>query len=195
MQIDNSTLRQKIAMRISGLEIAGDCRIVETNGGFGKVGDACGYEKFQGMVFEKMEPKAKVLALKRPAWMVFEADAVKAIKGMKFSSDYSFFDVDPYGDPFEYLAGIANASESKRLIIAVNDGLRNKAKRGGSFACESLKKAVHHFGNDSIYDRYLEVVDWITKDIFSNSGFKAKILRGYHCKSGDMTHYLIEAVK
>lgn len=76
------------------------------------------------------------------------------------------------------------------LCVAVNDGLRQKVKMGGSWDVGSLQGAVSKYGND-LYSIYLEVCQEMLKEKANEAGYNLARFAGYYCGHiKQMTHYL-----
>ena len=70
----------------------------------------------------------------------------------------------------------------------VNDGLRQKAQLGGSWATETLKAAAARYGNAAVYARYLDVCRDLMRDVGARGGYRVEHFAGYYA-GARMTHY------
>jgi hypothetical protein len=192
---DNSTLRQKVALRRSALQALGGGApvILESHGGKGEIFKRCYSHVEQGVVFETDPRKTAVLSRQRPTWAVYEADCVSAMgAGVGFHLPFNFADFDPYGDPWPVVkAFLGNADHlAGRLVIVVNDGLRQGAKMGIAWQCESLQEAVAEHGNAFIYEHYLTVCQELMQKAAAQAGYSLSRWTGYYCgHAKQMTHY------
>lgn len=192
MQKDNSTFLQKVNLRRLLLRECADPVVMETHGGLGKIWQACYSHIERGIVMEKDQKKAAVLAKQRPSWAVYQCDSVPSIAaGAGAHLPINFVDVDPYGDPWPILDAFLTSKRDfpDRLCIAVNDGLRNKLKATGGWDVASMADAVAVFGN-RLYGRYLELCEWQMQQKAAKAGYSLDRFRGYYCGANkDMTHY------
>lgn len=193
MKKDNSTFRLKVNLRKKALEYLDIPIVMETHGGAGKLFDACYGGVKNGVVFEKNPKKSKLLGLQRPSWRVYEADCIGAISDC-IGSDLAInlLDVDPYGDPWPVIDAFFNSERERPnlLCVAVNDGLRQKVRMGGSWGVGSLQNAVGKHGND-LHPIYLEVCQEMLKEKASEVGYDLIRFAGYYCgHNKQMTHYL-----
>jgi len=192
-QKDNSTFKQKVILRKKALEFLDKPIIMETHGGAGKLFRACYEEIKTGIVFEKDPKKSKLLGKQRPTWRVYEADCEGAISaGVGGDLPINLLDLDPYGDPWPVIEAFFGSERERAslLCVAVNDGLRQKVKFGGSWSVGSLQSAVSKYGND-LHSIYLEVCQEILKEKVFQAGYHLKRFAGYYCGASKlMTHYL-----
>lgn len=194
MQKDNSTLRQKVALRVAALAEVSDPRVLETHAGKGVLWSRCYAHLPTGVAFEKDSGKAVKLAVQRPGWAIYQADSEKAlVGGVGFHHRPNFFDLDPYGDPWPFvdvvLAGVASY-RPPRVVFAVNDGLRQKLKAAGGWTVGSMAEVVRARGNDRLYAEYMDVC----RDLFTQkaaaASYRLSRWTGYYCgHQGQMTHY------
>lgn len=193
---DNSTLQAKVNLRLDGLQgIDRNTPILETHGGYGKIYGYC-YARFPiGVVIEKNPDKASHLAQQRPSWRVYEGETEKALSnGLADDLEFGFIDIDPYGSPFGVLSALLDHPRclADSLVIAINDGMRQKVKRGGAWTVEALRPVVAEFGNE-IYPVYLDVCRWMVEKIATPNGYELSDWRGYYCGHAQgMTHYLVK---
>lgn len=192
MQKDNTTFKQKAALRRALLREIDQPVVMETHGGIGALYRACYSHIKCGVVFEKSPDKTAVLAGQRPTWAVYEADAEKAIAaGAGAHLMVSFLDLDPYGEPWPTIAAFFSSERPRaaRLAIAVNDGLRQKLRMGGAWSVESMQPIVSVFGND-LHECYLDVCRYLVRKHAEAAGYQLRRFYGYYCgHNGDMTHY------
>ena len=193
MQKDNSTFLEKKKLRLKALSwLKQSPVILETHGGSGRIFKHA-YAEFQdGMVFEKDQKKAEFICKQRPTWAVYQSDCVQSLEnGAGKWLDFNFLDVDPYGDPWPVITAYINGRtrHNNKLVIVVNDGLRQAVKMGQAWHCESLKDVVKVFGND-IYHDYLKVARWLLEKKVAPAGYAVSHFEGrYVGHNGDMTHY------
>jgi hypothetical protein len=193
-QIDNTTLQQKVALRISLLKrLAQTPVVMETHGGNGRVFDRVYPTVTQGVVFELDPVKAERLAQQRPTWSVYQGKCEQAIEdGLGSHLPCNLIDVDPYGEPWPAIESffVSERPRAQRLAVAVNDGLRQKLRLQGGWAVRSMRQAVERFGNSRMCEQYLEVCKWQLSRLAERQDYRLTHWTGYHCGSnGDMTHY------
>lgn len=192
MQKDNSTFKQKAALRRSLLKEIDMPVVMETHGGVGKLFQACYSEVAAGVVFEKNPVKASLLAKQRRTWSVYECDPEVAIAaGAGGHLAVNFLDVDPYGECWKVLDAFfrSNRPRVSKLAIAVNCGLRNKLKLGGAWATDSMRDTVQKRGNN-LYPYYLEICEELLKKKAADASYQVSRFNGYYCgHQGAMTHY------
>lgn len=190
-QKDNAGLREKLALRREALaELGENPLVMELYAGTGQIGARL-YEA-PGVAIEKDEVKAAVLARRRPAWRVYEADAVKVVElGLARDLSVNFFDIDPYGDPWPAVAAVLSRGDAlpRRFVLAVNDGLRRGVKMGVSWRYKSLAAAVRKFGAD-LHDEYLAVARWLLARRAGEADLRLARFRGFYGgHARQMTHY------
>lgn len=188
---DNSTLRQKAALRRNLLREIEWPVILETHGGWGVIYERCYSAVERGVVFEKDEDKVAALARQRPGWGVYEADCVRSIAaGAVDDWGINFVDVDPYGEPWPVLEALFRREMRwpSRLALAVNDGLRQKL-RIGAWDVGSMQEVVARYGN-KVADQYVEICREKVEEIVEQAGYGLLHWTGYYCGTNDnMTHY------
>lgn len=191
-QKDNSTFREKAALRRKILHECADPVVMETHGGAGKIYLSVYQRVRQGIVIEKNPRKVDILAQQRPAWSVYEADSERAIRdGAGAHLCVNFLDCDPYGDPWPVLSAwfASHRPRAPRLWIVVNDGLPQKLKANGAWVMEHMQPAVQRFGN-TIYHQYLTVARWKLEQEAAPAGYAVRRFEGYFCgHSKQMAHY------
>jgi hypothetical protein len=192
-QKDNSTIRLKVALRRNLLKEIEKPVVMETHGGFGKIFTRCYSEIASGVVFEKDQAKASFLAKQRPTWAVYECDCLVALAGGVGSHlPINFIDLDPYGEPWPVLDAFLESERPfpDRLAIAVNDGLRQSLKMNGGWHVGSMESVVQKYGNDVLYDQYLNICKELLKEKAAQAGYHLRRWAGYYCGHADqMTHY------
>lgn len=194
-QKDNSTFALKSRLRLNALkELRGQPAVVmETNGGFGVLFSKCYQDAIGGVVFEKDPEKSAALAQQRPTWAVYEADCVSAIgAGVGSHLTVNFLDCDPYGECWPILDAFFSSRRprAKRLVLVVNDGLRQSLMMNGGWHCESIQKAVARYGNSALHRRYLQVCRELVEEKAATAGYVVKRWAGYYCGHANaMTHY------
>lgn len=194
MAKDNSTFREKVAIRRHALQaINTDPVICESHGGTGKLYRALYAEISSGMVIEKDQAKFKLLIHQRPTWSVYRGDSERVISaGCGAHLPINFLDLDPYGTPWPVLDAWIDSPRPKapRLIVVVNDGLRQKIKLGGAWSVGGFEEVTQRFGSD-IYDQYLAVCQWLMQQKAAQAGYTLSRFEGYYCGHNQaMTHYL-----
>ncbi len=194
MQRDNSTFKSKAKLRKKALAMLDAPCVMETHGGYGAIYDECYRSRdIPGVVFEQNPIKADALAKQRPTWAVYECDCVAAIgEGVGFHVPVNLFDIDPYGSPWDVVDAIMG--QARRLpatvVLAVNDGLRQKVQMNGGWDVAQLAPAVRRFGAASMYRKYLEVCEFLLQQKAVEAGYALDRFGGYYCGHGDnMTHY------
>ena len=193
IQKDNSTYRLKVKLRKNALGFLDAPVVMETHGGYGAVFQECYSRLPNGVVFEKDPIKADALSRQRLTWAVYECDCVGAIRaGVGAHLPVDFYDVDPYGSPWPVIDAILSVKRDwpRRIVFAVNDGLRQKVKMNGGWDVESLQDAVARYGASKMYARYLEVCREMLAEKVSQCGYTLTHWGGYYCGYADqMTHY------
>jgi hypothetical protein len=192
MQKDNSTFKQKVALRLEALASCREPTVLETHGGAGKVFAAC-YSRFtRGVVFEVDPDKAETLAAQRPSWSVYQSPCETVLEaGGCAERSFNFLDCDPYGSPFPALGAFFGTPRAfpESMHLVVNDGLRQKVKLGGAWQTHDLRELVQEFGND-LYGCYMAVAKEKIRRLVKAAGYAIESWKGYHCgHGGDMTHY------
>jgi hypothetical protein len=190
---DNSTLSLKASLRIKALRELERPVVMETHGGYGKLYARCYSHLGVGVVFEKRPEKAAKLAQQRPGWAVYEADCTMALSGgVGAHLPVNFLDLDPYGEPWPVLDAFLESKRTlpERLVVVVNDGLRQKCKLNGGWTVRSLQPIVDRIGNGALYEKYLEVCRDLVKEKAARAGYTLRRWTGYYCGFADqMTHY------
>lgn len=193
MQKDNSTYRLKVLLRNNLLKPVDNPVVIETHGGYGKIGDVCYSSVHDGVVFDKDERKTNTLAKKRPTWAVYEGDCVKALAGNAGNHlTVNFIDIDPYGEPWPVVDALFGSQREwpQVLGVAVNDGLRQKLKMNGGWSCNSLADVVSRYGNNSLYSNYLPICQEMLQEKAGELGYTLSRWAGYYCGYlQQMTHY------
>jgi len=191
--LDNTTLIQKCALRRRYLRFIDDPIVIETHGGFGEVWRRVYSGIDVGCVIERDEDKAEALAKQRPTWRVVLGDCEKLIRhGLYADAQWSVLDIDPYGEPWQVIDAFFSGSRNyaRRMILVVNDGLRQKLRVGGGWLTGSMKPYANKYGNIVLFDRYLDICRDKVVDIAARVGYRIVEWTAYHCGTkGDMTHY------
>lgn len=202
-QLDNSTYQYKLALRRRALGILAERGVdapvvLESHGGRGELWKAVYPHLTQGVVFETDPQKSATLGKQRPSWAVYESDCEQALAaGIGAHVTIDLLDVDPYGSPWNVLSGFF---ESERpladfMVLAVNDGLRQKITVGGAWSVKRLADVVARHGND-LHDKYLEICREMMEETVSEAGYKVRSFAGYYCGNKQaMTHYLVTIEK
>jgi hypothetical protein len=192
MQFDNKTKQQKISLRRRMLREVEHPVVMETHGGAGVLWRECYSHIADGVVFEKDPSKTKRLAQQRPDWAVYEGECENALlHGVGAHLPINFLDLDPYGEPWTAMDAFFESERPRpeRMIVVVNDGLRQKIQYGGAWSTGSMEAMVQTYGND-LYDVYLEVCLELVKEKAAKAGYALDRFTGYYCGyNGQMTHY------
>jgi len=192
---DNSTFKEKVALRKTMLRRIGYPVVMETHGGRGELFLACYAGVRQGVVFEKKPERSAFLARQRPTWAVYETDCEMAIRaGVGGHLMVNVLDVDPYGNPWPVIEAFFGSERPRadKLFVVVNDGLRQKIRMGGSWSVGSLQSAVEKYGND-LHPIYLDVCRELMQEKAAKAGYALTAWAGYYCGHIKMmTHYLAE---
>lgn len=166
--------------------------ILETHGGLGKLYSRCYSSIPDGVVFEKNSDKSSVLARQRPTWAVYEADCISAMAaGVGGHLPVNFVDFDPYGEPWPAMDAFFEGLKPTvpRLVLVVNDGLRQKLKLTGGWDVESMGPVVERIGNHC-HEGYLEICKELVKEKAAKAGYALRRWTGYYCGFREqMTHY------
>lgn len=192
MKKDNTTLDLKVRLRLNALQELADPIVMETHAGYGRIWWRCYRHIENGIAFEKDIKKADALARQRPTWAIYQCDCVMALKsGVGGHLPVNFLDLDPYGEPWPAIDAFFGSDRPRpdKLIICVNDGLRQKV-RYASWSIHSLQAMVRKYGNASIYDRYMEICRELLEIKAAQAGYRLSRWTGYYCgHNGHMTHY------
>lgn len=201
-KLDNSTFIQKRTLREQALirlaEWGVDAPVVmETHGGKGELFKVCYAHLDGGVVFEHDPHKAAYLGLQRPTWAVYQCDAEHALwGGVGAHVQVDLLDVDPYGDGWTVIDAFF-ASErpfKERMMIAVNDGLRQKLIVG-AWDVAVLKPMVLKYGNE-LHPIYLELCREMLEEKVAHAGYKVDYFGGYYCgRNLHMTHFMAELLR
>jgi hypothetical protein len=194
MKKDNTTFRQKMALRQNLLREIDNPVVLETHGGFGHIYDHCYRGVFDGVVFEKDAKKAEFLARQRKTWAVYECDCVDALQvGVGSHLAINVVDVDPYGAPWPVIDALLSGYSNKlpdRWGLAVNDGLRQRVGVNGGWDIACLSEAVSNWGATAMHRNYLDVCRWMLEKKVATVGFTVAKWAGYYCgRLQAMTHY------
>jgi hypothetical protein len=192
-QKDNSTFDRKVALRAKMLMQVPKPVILETHGGLGKIYQVCYRHVVDGVVFEADSVKAGALAMQRATWSVYEADCERALMaGVGSHLEVNYLDMDPYGEPWPAMEAFF-ASErpfARRMVIVVNDGLRQKLKMNAGWSVASKQEATARYGNGALYQKYLEICREMVGEIAATVGYQMEGWTGYYCGFGNnMAHY------
>lgn len=192
---DNTTLNQKAALRRNLLKEVPEPLVMETHGGQGQLWRRCYSHLGSGIVLEKNPDKAGLLARQRPSWLVYECEAVRALRnGLGRHLSINFLDVDPYGEPWPILMAFFKSDRPFPPIlgVAVNDGLRQNLAANGGWKNHSLQELgmVVKYGNAALHRHYLAVCREALEKIAGERGYSLARWGGYYCGHGkQMTHY------
>lgn len=192
MQKDNSTFKQKAALRRTVLREVPSPVVMETHGGIGALYRACYSHVHRGIVFEKDPKKSPILAGQRPTWAVYESDCEQAIAaGAGGHLEVNVLDLDPYGGCWEVVKAFFESERprSPTLWVVANDGLRQKIRVGGAWTVDYLQPVVAKFGNN-LHDCYLEVCRYLVGEYSKTAGYELRRFGGYYTGKGQqMTHF------
>lgn len=191
---DNSTFTQKVRLREEALRLLyAPPIIMETHGGAGALFNAVYAHINKGVVFEKDSEKVSILGKQRPTWAVYEADCIEALRGgVGGHLTVNFLDVDPYGMCWDVIDAYFESQRPfpDRLIVVVNDGMRQKLMINGAWTVAQLHDVVRKFGND-LHGKYLDVCQYLIKEKAAKVGYSLSRFNGYYCGySKAMTHFL-----
>jgi len=190
LQKDNSTFSSKKRLRLRLLEAITDPVVMETHGGVGKLWQACYSHIERGVVFEKDQAKAAILAKQRPSWSVYEGDCVGAINaGFGAHLPINLFDVDPYGQAWPIIDAVLAFARCDTVGVAVNDGLRQEIQLSGGWHVKCLQDKVRKYGN-RLFDIYLDICGEMLDEKAAQAGYSLSRFWGnYAGHNGGMTHY------
>jgi hypothetical protein len=199
-QKDNSTLSLKVSLRRNLLREIEKPVVLESHGGYGAIYERCyAHLVAEGVVFEKDPAKAAVLGRQRPTWAVYEADCVGALAaGVGGHLAVSFFDLDPYGEPWPVVDAIFGSKRPwpERIAVVVNDGLRQNLRIAGGWKVASLEAMTARYGNRALHDHYLEICREMLAEKAAQAGYGLSRWAGYYCGYGQMmTHYAAVLVR
>lgn len=77
-----------------------------------------------------------------------------------------------------------------RLIVVVNDGLRQSLALGKAWAVKQMQPVVAKFGND-LHGKYLDVCQYLIKEKAAQAGYSLSRFHGYYCGySRANTHFM-----
>ena len=195
---DNSTFTEKAALRKNALRRLADMGVdrpvvLETHGGEGRLFETCYATLEEGAVFETDNVKVSILAKQRPTWAVYQADCVAALQGgVGGHLAVDLLDLDPYGEPWPAIEAFFCSERPFKecMVVAVNDGLRQKLAMGGAWDVRSLHGVVERRGND-LHPVYLEVCRELVAEKAGQAGYEVVYFAGYYCgKNRANTHYL-----
>jgi hypothetical protein len=190
---DNSTFVQKAQMRAAALRELEQPVVMETHGGWGKLYQRCYRDVPTGIVFEKDPDKAARLGMQRPHWQVYEADCEKALRhGVGDNLTVNFLDCDPYGESFPVIDAFLQSERPRadKLVIVVNDGLRQSLRMNLGWNVECVREAVQHFGNAALHEKYLAVCRWLIERKAAAAGYTLTKWAGrYAGFQAQMTHF------
>jgi len=194
MQKDNSTLALKTSLRRNALKEIDLPVVMETHGGYGAIFANCYFGIVDGVAFESKPDKASALAKQRPTWAVYESDCVMAIRaGIGNHLPVNFLDLDPYGEPWPVMDAFFQSDREfpDKLVIVVNDGLRQKLKMNGGWDVGSMVDVVAKYGASQMSKNYLAICRELLEEKASQRNYTLTRWAGYYCGHADqMTHYV-----
>lgn len=189
---DNAGFREKIALRERALSHVGTALVpLDAYAGAGAVGATLYASASTGSAFEKDPAKCEQLVRQRPSWRVYQGDTIGLLAAGIACPGTNYVDLDPYGDPWVAADALfyGKTDLAPRLVVAVNDGLRQKVKMGGAWSCNSLSSVVRTYGAD-LYASYLDVCRHLMEQKARERGYALAGFEGFyggHAKQ--MTHY------
>lgn len=156
---DNGSYREKAQLRRQALKLLANCPLVvlETHGGFGKLGAALYLGAETGCVFDLDAKKCDSLLAHRPNWSVYQADCIKALAGGAGSHlAFTFLDCDPYGSPWDVLTAFFSSERkfADYMQVVVTDGLLVTLKQGGAASVKCLREEVDSLGSQGVLADY-----------------------------------------
>lgn len=177
---DNSTLRQKVALRRAVLKKIQRPVVLEVYGGAGVVGDYVYREVSRGVVLERCPTQTDLLARKRPQWSVCEGDSLTLLRaGIGDHLPVNLVDIDAYGLPWDSLDAFFSGWKrwGDPLWLVVTDGSVLRAKMANGPQDECFRELRQRFGG-MVHQDYPQKAGWfLTKkaaDVgYSVSGFRA----------------------
>lgn len=192
-QVDNTTFARKVALRARWLLLVDNPVVMETHAGFGRIFQRCYSHIATGIAIDSDPLKAAALALQRPTWAVYECAAETAIgAGLGRHLEVNFLDVDPYGEPWPVLDSFFQSDRPRaaRLVVCVNDGLRQKLRVHGGWSVGSLRDVLSRRGNAGLYAEYIAIARELLALKAAKAGYSVTKWSAYYCGLGhDMTHY------
>lgn len=198
IQKDNSTYKEKVALRLKALDMLegigiAEPVVMETHGGEGHLYKACYAHLDEGVVFETDAEKVHVLARQRVSWSVYKADSTASLAaGAGAHLSIQLLDADPYGSPWDVLKAFFGSARpfAKQMAVVVNDGMRQKLATNSGWEVAVLEGMVQKYGNH-LHPIYLQVCEELLGEVVAEAGYKVMTFGGYytgHAKA--MTHYL-----
>jgi hypothetical protein len=165
--------------------------VLETHAGFGRIYGRCYSHVETGVALELSNERCEKLAATRPSWAVYQVEAEAALKaGAGRHLEINFVDFDPYGDPWPYIDAFLTSDRPKpsKLVLVVNDGMRQALRIDGGYRWNSLGYMTARFGH--LYRPYLDVVRVAMTEKAEAVGYKVKRWAAYNTGHMDlMTHY------
>lgn len=194
MQLDNQTFERKRRLRMAMIGRLGAAPVImETHGGIGKIYASCYSTYHRGIVFEKDPAKSIALAQQRPTWSVYRCDVVRALElGAGGHASVNFLDVDPYGECWPTLRAFFSSRRPmpERMIVCVNDGLRQAIHTFGGRKAKSMQPFTERYGNHRIFGRYKEICEEFLAEIAGARGYQIGYWLAYYCgQKENMTHF------
>ena len=140
-KVDNSILRQKIALRLATLKGLPEPLVMEAYGGVGRIWMSCYSQFSKGIVFERDRAKSSLLAKQRPNWAIYEVDCERALAaGAGAHLALNFLDFDAWGSPWDAIRGFFRSERPfpQDLRLVATDGMRLNLKIRGIVRDEFL---------------------------------------------------------
>ena len=188
---DNTTLSQKVRLRKCAMAEIQDPVVLETHGGKGEVWKYCYSRLPRGHSIDTDGDKVDARARSAPHWCVYQGHSLHLLRnGIVAAVGANFIDIDPYGDPWEFIGALFEAELPKVVAVVVNDGLRTKLKIGGGWDVESMQEEVLKYGNQAILGSYLEICHEKMGKTAAQRGYTLRRWEGWYCGHAKMmTHY------
>lgn len=193
MAKDNGQIDNKLKIRQKALSLMDeDPFVLETHAGYGAI-YARLYSGFYGVAIEKNPSKIDHLVKQRVSWAIYEGDADKVAGVIStVHPEINFVDIDPYGSPFNTLDAFFSGQvyKPKKIVIAINDGQRQKVQMGGGWAIHQLEQSIVKFGNHNAYKRYLDICADVIERKASEAGYSLTRFSGFYGGHNyNMTNY------
>lgn len=180
---DNSTLREKVALRRAVLKNIPSPVVLETYGGAGVVGDYVYREVQRGAVLERSAAKTDLLVRKRPSWSVYEGDALQLLRaGIADHLPINLVDVDTYGVPWETLDALFCGRKRWELEtwLVVTDASILHSKMSGGPQGECFHELRQRWGH-RVHVDYPQKAEWLIRKKAAVVGFTVSGFRAVTC--------------
>ncbi len=131
--------------------------------------------------------------MQRPTWAVYECDSTAALsEGVGAHLTITLLDVDPYGESWPTLKAFFKSQRpfADRMVVVVNDGLRQKLRINGAWSTGSMRSMVEKYGND-LHPIYLDICAELLGEYADSAGYFVDEFAGYYCGASKLlTHFL-----